>query len=78
MKLALGGVVASTILFVGSGLGIFGSWGLPVSAVALLFAAVVAAVAMEARDLDAVEGLVVHGEPSLADADLDADLLEAA
>jgi hypothetical protein len=45
--------------------------------VALLFSAVVAAVAMEARDLDSVEALIVHGDhPS--EAQVDETRLEAA
>jgi hypothetical protein len=77
MRFALGSLAVATATFLGAAAGAFDTWTLPVSAVALLVTAVVAAVAMEARDLDSVEALVVHGEPSRGEP-ADETVLEAA
>lgn len=76
MRFALGSLAAATAMFLGAAAGAIDAWALPVSAVTLLVTAVVAAVAMEARDHDSVEALVVHAErPSTVPVD---ELLEAA
>jgi hypothetical protein len=78
MRFALGSLVVATLTFLGAATGAFDTWTLPVSAVALLVTAVVAAVAMEARDLDSVEALVAHGTASRRDVPVDDTTLEAA
>lgn len=77
MRFALGSLAAATAMFLAAAAGAVDAWALPVSAVAMLFAAVAAAVAMEARDLDSVEALVVHG-PHPSDVPGDGSLPEAA
>ncbi len=51
MRFAAGSLATATVLFAAGGLGIVGAWALPLSAVWLLMAAVIGAVAMEERDL---------------------------
>lgn len=50
MRLSVGSLATAVVLFIGIAVGAVGTWALPVSAVALLFTAVMGAVAMEERD----------------------------
>lgn len=50
MRLSVGSLATAVVLFVGIAVGAVGTWALPLSAVALLFTAVMGAVAMEQRD----------------------------
>ncbi len=58
MRFAAGSLATAAVLFIASGLGVVGAWALPLSAVWLLVAAVVGAVAMEERDLGTSERLL--------------------
>ena len=58
MRLACKILATPVALIIASAVGLVGSWGMPVGAVLLFGACVVAAVAMESQDLAAVEGLM--------------------
>ncbi len=58
MRFAAGSLATAAVLFTAGGLGVVGAWALPLSAVWLLMAAVVGAVAMEERDLETSERLL--------------------
>lgn len=58
MRFAVGSLATAIVLFIAAGFGAVGSWALPVSAAALLAAAIVGAIAIEERDLAAPEGLL--------------------
>lgn len=58
MRFAASSLASAAVLFAAGGLGIVGVWALPLSAVCLVTAAVIAAIAMEERDLGAPEGLL--------------------
>ena len=58
IRFAAGSLATATVLFIATGFGAAGSWALPVSAAALLAAAIVGAIAMEERDRAAPEGLL--------------------
>ena len=62
MRFAFGALASAAILFASAAVGLVGTWGLPVGAVALVIAAVMAAGAMEANDPFGVEGLVAQRE----------------
>jgi hypothetical protein len=73
MRVACKILAIPVALIVAAGVGLIGSWGMPVGAVLLFGACVIAAVAMESQDLASVEGL------SAAQADSGPErLLEAA
>ena len=75
MRFASVSFFAAIVLFVGGATSALGSWAVAAAGVVFLIAAVVAAVAMEERDLAAVEGLVT-ARP--APADVEPVLLDAA
>ena len=58
MRFALGTFGSALVLFVAAAAGVLGSWALVTGAVALLMAGVVAAIAMEERDLHREERLM--------------------
>ncbi len=58
MRFAAGSLATAAVLFTAGGLGVVGAWAVPLSAVWLLMAAVVGAVAMEERDLGTSERLL--------------------
>ena len=58
MRFAGGCLMSALVLAGGDVLGFVGPWAFPAAAVVLLFASVVAAVAMEQRDFLSVAGLV--------------------
>jgi hypothetical protein len=62
MRFAIGALASAAILFAAAAVGLVGTWGLPVGAVALVIAAVMAAGAMEADDPFGVEGLARQRE----------------
>lgn len=51
MRFALGSLISATVLFIAAGVGAVGSWALPVAAVLLLVSTVVAATALEDRNV---------------------------
>lgn len=62
VRLSVGSLATAVVLFIGIAVGAVGTWALPLSAVALLFTAVMGAIAMEERDL------VVTATPSFGPA----------
>jgi len=58
MRFAAGSLATAAVLFAADGLGVVGAWALPLSAIWLLMAAVIGAVAMEERDLGSPERLL--------------------
>jgi hypothetical protein len=63
VRLACKILAIPALLIVASGIGLLGSWGMPVGAVLMFVACVVAAVAMESQDLATVEGLTPAAAP---------------
>jgi hypothetical protein len=58
MRFAKATFAVAMVLFLAGGFSLAGSWAVSVGCLLFLVAAIVGAVVMEERDLDAVEGLV--------------------
>jgi hypothetical protein len=81
MQRALKILALPVALIAAAGVGLLGSWAMPVGSVLLLVACVVAAVEMEARDLTSIQGLAATAAdeaPTPVIAAVEPPVLEAA